>query len=90
MKGDCMMHMRNHTLFVTLSAALLLSGLGCSSSKKADDIQETEKEEGQPKIQAVQADFDFGKVKQGVDVEHVFKVKNVGTKDLFIEKARGS
>lgn len=74
---------------VVLSAALLFTGAACS--KKAEPDQKAqEKAGGKPKIVAVQAEFDFGRVKEGVDVEHVFKIKNEGNADLQIEKARGS
>jgi thioredoxin-related protein len=46
--------------------------------------------DGKPKIVAVEAEFDFGKVKQGAAVEHVFKIRNEGNAPLKIEKARGS
>jgi len=45
---------------------------------------------GKPKIVAEQSAFEFGKVKQGVDVEHVFKIRNAGDAELRIDKARGS
>jgi hypothetical protein len=34
--------------------------------------------------------FDFGKVKEGDTVKHVFKVKNTGKAPLFIYKANGT
>jgi hypothetical protein len=43
-----------------------------------------------PKIVAVAADHDFGKVKQGKVVEHTFKIKNEGASDLIIRSAKGS
>jgi hypothetical protein len=45
---------------------------------------------GVPKIVAVEAAFDFGKAKQGDEVEHVYKIRNQGDGELRIEKARGS
>ena len=83
-----MSHWKDRLTILPLCMAALLLGLACS--KDEQEKKAPEKAEGQPKIQAVQAQFDFGKVKQGVDVEHVFKMKNIGAKDLFIEKARGS
>ncbi len=69
----------------------------CGSEKKTDEVKDDKAApeaavdgDAAPKIVAVQADFDFGKVKQGVNVEHVFKIKNEGSADLKIEKARGS
>jgi len=43
-----------------------------------------------PKIVAVAANHDFGKVKQGAVVEHTFKIKNQGAGDLIIRRAKGS
>ena len=45
---------------------------------------------GAPKIVAVEQSFDFGKVKQGDEVVHVFRLRNEGKGELRIEKARGS
>ena len=43
-----------------------------------------------PKIVAVGATFNYGKVKQGAAVEHSFKIKNEGGGDLIIRRAKGS
>ncbi|MDX9719275.1 MAG: hypothetical protein RBU37_00910 [Myxococcota bacterium] len=43
-----------------------------------------------PKIVAVQAAYDFGKVKQGEEVSHVFKIRNEGKGDLTLLSARSS
>ena len=43
-----------------------------------------------PKIVAVQASHDYGKVEQGKTVEHVFKLRNNGGSELIIERAKGS
>ncbi len=43
-----------------------------------------------PKIASAQPAFNFGQIKQGKKVEHVFKVKNEGKADLIIERAKGS
>jgi hypothetical protein len=67
---------------VALAAAFV-----CASCKKDGDSSAAG---GAPKIAAVEAKFDFGKVKQGQAVEHVFKIKNNGTAELKIEKAKGS
>jgi hypothetical protein len=65
----------------------LLAGLGCGNKGAADKKAAAG---GAPKIAAVEAVFDFGKVKQGQDVEHVFKVRNQGSAELRIEQAKGS
>ncbi len=43
-----------------------------------------------PKIASAQPTFNFGKIKQGKTVEHIFKLKNEGKADLIIERAKGS
>ena len=77
-----------------LSWALLLAGLvllaGCGKAKEPDAKSEQADQKGGPRIAAVQESFDFGKVKQGTDVEHVFKIKNTGAAELEIKNARGS
>jgi hypothetical protein len=68
----------------------------CACGGKGEDKTDAGKEETaakvdtKPKIVAVESKYDFGKVKQGVEVEHIFKIKNEGGADLKIEKARGS
>ena len=76
------------TVFVPLIVTTLLCGVSCGKSK--EEKAEPEKEPGKPKIEAAQPEFDFGTVKQGMEVIHVFKLKNAGNEDLQIEKARGS
>jgi len=41
-------------------------------------------------IQFAETEFDFGKMKQGDQVEHVFKFTNTGNEPLIIEDAKGS
>ena len=53
-----------------------------------EDSQETTT--GQPKAVAVEPDFDFGEVEEGVNVEHVFKLRNAGNAELAILSAKGS
>ena len=43
-----------------------------------------------PKIASAQPTFNFGEIKQGKKVEHIFKIKNEGKADLIIERAKGS
>ena len=45
---------------------------------------------GTPKIVAIEPVFEFGSVKLGSSVEHVFKVKNAGDGPLTITRAKGS
>lgn len=43
-----------------------------------------------PDIQFSETNFDFGNVKQGITVEHIFKVTNKGKSDLILRKVRSS
>ena len=43
-----------------------------------------------PKISSAQPVFNYGSVKQGEVVEHTFAIANTGTRDLHIERAKGS
>jgi hypothetical protein len=45
---------------------------------------------GPPRIVAAEPAFNAGKIKQGENVEHVFKVRNEGRSDLTLEKAKSS
>jgi hypothetical protein len=46
--------------------------------------------EAKPKIVVKEKQFNFGKVKQGQSVEHVFEIENQGKGDLVLEGAHGS
>jgi hypothetical protein len=46
--------------------------------------------QGMPKIAAAENAFDFGRVKQGLEIEHIFKIANQGNGDLIIKEAKGS
>lgn len=74
---------------MSLAALLLFAcietpDLAAPEQKKATNVQ------GTPVISAVEPEFDFGKVKQGTDVEHIYRIKNTGTADLVIERTTGS
>jgi hypothetical protein len=70
-------------------AGLLLASCKCGGEEGAPAAAKPA-ETGSPKIVAVESAFDFGKVKQGDEVTHVFKIRNEGTAELKIDKARGS
>jgi hypothetical protein len=77
-----------------IAAAMVLS-LGACQKKEEPAIKDSEvapKAEtgGAPKIVAAQDTFNFGKVKQGSVQEHVYKIRNEGTAELKIKKAKGS
>jgi hypothetical protein len=75
-------------------AALLGLGLALAAGcgKKAPEAGDASvaAQAGPPRIVALEASFNAGKVKQGENVEHVFKVKNEGRTDLILEKAKSS
>jgi hypothetical protein len=74
-------------------SAVLLMLLACAACKeKAESKTPTSAKAavGKPVISAVQTEYDFGKVKQGKEVTHTYKIKNIGDKELVIEKTRGS
>lgn len=69
---------RTKTLFCLFTAALLLVAGAAFSPAQA-----------QPAITCDKPEHDFGKVAQGGEVEHIFKIKNKGKGVLKIERARG-
>ena len=81
-----------------LCLAAVLCFCGCGG-----DVEDAEKKDASavepsasaddakaPKIASEQPAFNFGQIKQGKYVEHIFKVKNEGTADLIIQRAKGS
>ena len=44
----------------------------------------------QPSLQLTNETFDFGTVKQGEKIEHVFEFENTGTEDLIITRVHAS
>ena len=75
-----------------LILALALLFTACGDKKEAAKKPEVTKNstDQKPKIAAKNTDFNFGKVKEGEVVEHVFKIQNKGGAELKIEKATGS
>ena len=69
---------RAKTITCLLAAALFLAAGAFISPAQA-----------QPVIACDKPEHDFGKVAQGGEVEHVFKIKNKGKGVLKIERARG-
>ena len=70
--------MKIKILSCLLAAALLLAARAAFSPAQA-----------QPAIDCKKPEHDFGKVAQGEEVEHIFKIKNKGKGVLKIERARG-
>lgn len=69
---------RSKTIIFLLTAALFLVAGAAFSPAQA-----------QPAIHCDKPEHDFGKVAQGGEVEHIFKIKNKGKGVLKIERARG-
>ena len=83
-----MINVTKGSVIALMTAFLLLAA--CGEKKEQAAPQQKAQTGKAPKISAVENKFDFGKVKQGSDVVHVFKIKNQGEADLIIEKAKGS
>lgn len=56
----------------------------------SQNVESATQSEATPKISSVEPLFDFGEVKQGEKVEHIFQIRNIGTADLIINRATGS
>lgn len=72
---------------------LALTGACAKKPQKQEGMAEKAEEpakEGKPRIAVAEKSFDFGKVKEGTNVEHVYKVKNEGNAELVIENVRSS
>ena len=63
---------------------------GIEPVKRSQDMEPATHSEAAPKISSAEPLFDFGEVKQGEKVEHVFQIRNTGTADLVINRATGS
>ncbi len=97
--------MRTKTLKLALAAcsatAVLLAGCRESADIRRDTagskppVQQAAQTaapnpQNAPKIVAVKAIHDAGKVKQGESIEHIFKIRNKGKVALKLERAKGS
>jgi hypothetical protein len=71
--------------------AVCLLAPGCAKSQKPETEQVTAAvAEAKPKIAVADKEFDFGQVREGATVEHVFQIVNEGDGELLIEQARSS
>lgn len=57
-----------------------------NQAKKAAQVEAT----GNAKFEFTESVWDFGNIKSGEVVDHIFKFKNVGTEPLIISNAKGS
>lgn len=70
----------NLTTLLIIALAMTVSAFGqdkASADKAAD-------KSGAPKLSVDSATFEFGKVKEGEELKHVFKIKNEGSAELTI------
>jgi hypothetical protein len=58
--------------------------------KQTQNVEPPPTSEVAPKISSNEPLYDFGEVRQGEKVEHVFKIQNIGSADLEIKRASGS
>ena len=64
-----------------------------AQSEKApasEPIPDTAQVSGKPKILFEQTEYDFGRLDQGVKIEHAFIFKNTGDAPLIVDKVRSS
>ena len=73
-----------------------VSSLEASGTPKAEadglsqNVEAATQDKEAPEISPVEPLFDFGQVRQGEKVEHVFQIRNTGTAELVIKKATGT
>ena len=96
--------MNSHVASTLLGLALLVLLPGCrltDHSERGDDVTTAQVDipvsatgdqdtANAPRFQWDNVSVDFGKVSQGFKVEHVFRFRNVGKRDLVITDAHGS
>jgi hypothetical protein len=79
----------SRSTLLVLAAMTLLIG-ACNSGQKSQDSASPLKADAVPIISSDNAEYDWGEVKEGEVVEHIFKVQNKGEGLLEIKKATGS
>ena len=80
-----------HLSTVALAGFFLAAGCRRPSPEGGKEIgTAADTADGRPIITALAAEYNFGQVKQGAEVEHIFKIKNTGDKNLVIERTSGS
>ena len=90
----------NYTLLLIASAYILNA---CESKEKSTSVADTNivatpvVVESKPTpsmalttLEFTESSFDFGKIKEGIKVDHIFKFKNTGTNPLVLQDARAS
>lgn len=79
-----------HFVVFLLSALFLSYGCRKSEEPAAQSKTALKKSVNKPVIFAAEPVFDFGTVRQGAEVEHIYKIKNTGDKDLIITRTTAS
>lgn len=72
------MKLKTIQLFALVLVALAMTAAAFGQDKSSSDKAVA------PKLSVDSATFEFGKVKEGEELKHVFKVKNEGTSELTI------
>jgi hypothetical protein len=91
---------------VVLMVSMLCFTISCSDAIKSVDKQENrlstdlvknnqslnnqKSNSGQPIMEVLNEEFDFGEIREGKNVIYEYKIKNIGTADLLISAAKGS
>ncbi len=83
------MNKKARSTFLVLATMALLIG-ACNSGQKSQDSASPTQAPAVPVISSENAEHDWGAVKEGEVVEHIFKVQNKGEGLLEIKKATGS
>lgn len=86
------MSFRTAKLILPIALATAFAAAGCDDSPKGGSSASSSAALGgkAPQIVAATPKHDFGKIKQGKEVTHAFKIRNTGTAPLIIHKAKGS
>ncbi len=95
----------NYKIFV-FSLSLVLIASSCNDGAKKvnskperlstdlvqnnQSLQKDAKQVGEPVIEILKSEHDFGEINEGESATHNYKLKNTGTGDLIISSAKGS
>jgi hypothetical protein len=95
----------NYKIFV-FSLSLVLIAYSCNDGAKKvnskperlstdlvqnnQSLQKDAKQVGQPVIEILKSEYDFGEINEGESATHNYKLKNTGNGDLIISSAKGS
>lgn len=80
-------------LFVGIVTSCNNQGSSSASSQESGDsaqVAQTDESTGLGKIEYENASYEFGTVKEGTIVEHVFKFKNTGTSPVILAQVSAS